>query len=360
MMIHDFNNCCLSDRNGTYGGLAGRKDGVIINGERWIIKYPKTTKGMRNVPISYTTSPLNEFIGSHIYGFLGYPVHETMLGVRNDKLVVACKDFCGDNVRLVEMRTIKNFANEQLSEQLDRTFAGTGDHVINLDEMLLHLQYNDILTAVEGLNERFWDMCVVDLYIKNGDRNSGNWGILRIENQKDAIAPIFDNGGSFIDKADKEKYLRAIQPDKILESSTNFRTIYGVEKELNNPESIKQLNAADFIEHAMQYPEFRAALKKNVPLIQETQSQIEQFIKDIPEKVGNIDVCAPYQKRYFIETMRVRVEQLLIPACEKAKKMDLRWDINHRNNISFNGIARMRSDNIFFEPADTEEIKDFD
>ncbi len=349
MIIHDFNNCQLSDRNGTYGGLAGRKDGVIIDGERWIIKYPKKTNGMRNVPISYTTSPLNEFIGSHIYGFLGYPVHETMLGLRNNKLVVACKDFCDDSVRLVEIRTIKNFANEQLSEQLDRTFAGTGDHVINLNEMLLHLQYNDILTAVEGLNERFWDMCVVDLYIKNGDRNSGNWGILRSGNGKDVLAPIFDNGGSFIDKADKEKYIRAIQPDKILESSTNFRTIYGIEKEFNNPESMKQLNAADFIEHAMQYPEFRAALKRNIPLIQEKQTEIEQLIEDIPEKAGNIDVCAPYQKCYFIETMRVRMEQLLIPAYEKAKKMELCQDVSHQNNISSDGTTYIDPDDIPFE-----------
>lgn len=317
MKIYDLNNCPFSDRNGTYGGLAGRKDGIWMDDERWIVKYPKTTIGMRGVPISYTTSPLNEFIGSHIYRFLGIPVHDTILGVRNNKLVVACKDFCDENSRLLEMRTIKNFANEQLSEQLDRYFAGTGDHVINLNETLLHLQYNDILNRIPGVEERFWDMCVIDMYIKNGDRNSGNWGVLRNSKGQDSLAPVFDNGGSFIDKAYDEKYMKALLPDRILEASTNFRTIYGVEKELNNPDSLKQLNAKDFIEYAMKYQGFRDSISKNVPAILANQKEIEDFIEDIPESINGIPVCSALQRRYFIETMRMRVEYLLKPAYEK-------------------------------------------
>lgn len=112
----DFNDCKLSDRNGTYGGQAGRKDGIIYNDEYWIIKYPKTTEGMNRVDgLSYTTAPLSEFIGSHIYAMLGYNVHETLLGVRNEHVVVACKDFCKHTGDLREIRTLKNYANKELS-----------------------------------------------------------------------------------------------------------------------------------------------------------------------------------------------------------------------------------------------------
>lgn len=45
IIIHDLNGCDLSDRNGTYGGMAGLKEGVVYNGENWLIKYPKNTKG---------------------------------------------------------------------------------------------------------------------------------------------------------------------------------------------------------------------------------------------------------------------------------------------------------------------------
>jgi hypothetical protein len=94
MYFINFDECKLSDRAGTYGGKAGFKDGIIYNNEYWMIKYPKSTKGMRKPEISYTTSPLSEFLGSQIYKILGYDVHETLLGTRNNKLVVACKDFC--------------------------------------------------------------------------------------------------------------------------------------------------------------------------------------------------------------------------------------------------------------------------
>lgn len=36
--IHDFSNLSLSDRNGMYSGNSGDKEGVRIEGERWIIK----------------------------------------------------------------------------------------------------------------------------------------------------------------------------------------------------------------------------------------------------------------------------------------------------------------------------------
>ncbi len=41
MEIFDFSNAEYSNRNGSYGGAAGDKDGIVINGEPWIAKYPK-------------------------------------------------------------------------------------------------------------------------------------------------------------------------------------------------------------------------------------------------------------------------------------------------------------------------------
>lgn len=67
-MIVDFSNCVLSDRNLQYGGRAGEKRGIIYNDERWFLKFPKNTLGMKNTGgLSYVTSPLSEYIESHIY-----------------------------------------------------------------------------------------------------------------------------------------------------------------------------------------------------------------------------------------------------------------------------------------------------
>ena len=46
MRIYDLTNCPYSNRNGSYGGAAGDKDGILIDGEEWIAKYPKATIGM--------------------------------------------------------------------------------------------------------------------------------------------------------------------------------------------------------------------------------------------------------------------------------------------------------------------------
>ena len=59
MKIYDFNDETkypLSNRDGIYGGNGGTKDGVLIDGEYWFIKYPKTTRGMseKAQQISYT------------------------------------------------------------------------------------------------------------------------------------------------------------------------------------------------------------------------------------------------------------------------------------------------------------------
>ena len=80
MRIFDFSSCDFSDRNGTYGGNSGDKEGVLRKGEPWIIKYPKKGSRLNNVSdLLYSTTPESEYIGSHIYEILGYPVHKTLL-----------------------------------------------------------------------------------------------------------------------------------------------------------------------------------------------------------------------------------------------------------------------------------------
>ncbi len=144
MKFINFDNCSYGSRHGRYGGNAGNKDGIIFNNENWIIKYPKTTKYMRgkNLP-SYTSAPLSEYIGSQIYAILGYPVHETILGIRDKNIVVACKDFQKRYGDLAEIRTIKNAANKEIEEYTnhDIPMSATGDNVI-LEELLLHFKVN--------------------------------------------------------------------------------------------------------------------------------------------------------------------------------------------------------------------------
>ena len=45
--IYNFNEYLSSGIS--YGGHGGSKKGIIINGEKWFLKYPKSTKSMQNV-----------------------------------------------------------------------------------------------------------------------------------------------------------------------------------------------------------------------------------------------------------------------------------------------------------------------
>lgn len=47
--MYNLENCPLSDKNGSYGGQAGLKEGIIFDNKYWLVKYPKSTKSMARV-----------------------------------------------------------------------------------------------------------------------------------------------------------------------------------------------------------------------------------------------------------------------------------------------------------------------
>lgn len=51
-----------------YGGTAGRKIGIFYQGSNYIVKYPGNLKEqkMKNIVLSYSNSPVCEYIGSQI------------------------------------------------------------------------------------------------------------------------------------------------------------------------------------------------------------------------------------------------------------------------------------------------------
>ena len=126
MTIYNLDKCPLSPKDGMYGGNSGKKEGIIINEENWLVKYPKNTKELKNVTdMSYTQSPESEYLGSHIYECLGYPVHKTILGIRDKHIVVACKDLCDYDEELIEFRQLKNKYNKTLNEKLELIFSAS-------------------------------------------------------------------------------------------------------------------------------------------------------------------------------------------------------------------------------------------
>lgn len=321
--IFDLDRCELSRKNGLYGGMAGSKDGIIIDGQNWLVKYPKNTRSMNNVDLSYTTAPLCEYLGSHIFSILGFNTHETILGIRNDKVVVACRDFTDEFSMLAEIRTIKNHANEQLSEKLGIELGETGDaHKVDLETLLTHIRHNPILTAVPGIERHFFRQAVVDIYINNSDRNNGNWGLIRYwDGRPDEIAPVFDNGGSFQDKLSEEK------AERILADRARARIgACGTQTAYADKDG-HIISCKKFLDLQNSYPELRKAIIDVVPSIKEKRDDIIALIQDLPcEVIGKhgerYEICGDHKKALFCLQLESRLEDMLIPAFEKALEVE--------------------------------------
>ena len=312
----NFDNCEYSVRHGEYGGQAGDKDGILYNNEYWIIKYPKTTRGMMGNNLnSYTTSPLSEYIGSHIYDILGVDVHETILGEKGGKIVVACKDFRKTNEILKEVRNLKNAANQQIQESVGENFplSATGD-TVNLNELLLHFEVNPLM-QLKGLEERFWKCVIIDIFINNSDRNNGNWGVLTNEITKEKrIAPVYDNGNSFNNKIAEDKIFDKLNDINALKNDAiGTRTAYFYNDKCLSAR--KMLNLAMTLEK--EHPKFKEQIKETIPVINEKFNEILRFIEELPTEYNGKVVCSEDRKMFYTEALIYRYTELLEPIYEK-------------------------------------------
>ena len=97
MCLYDFTNLLYSHKH--YGDNALLKRGVIINDKKYSLKFSQETSTFDNVAISFTTSPLSKYIGSHIYQILLYSDHNTRFGnyfnkeLNKKQIIATCEDF---------------------------------------------------------------------------------------------------------------------------------------------------------------------------------------------------------------------------------------------------------------------------
>jgi len=302
----DFTNCLLSNRNLQYGGRAGEKRGIIFNNELWFLKFPKNTLGMNNTgTLSYVTSPLSEFIGSHVYEILGFDVHKTKLGICFDgkkyKTVCACKDFIIDekNEMLIQYTALRNDTSKAIMERNDSLVSNAS----NLNEILFQLENNTILKTIPKIKEFFWDMVVTDMVIYNNDRNEDNWGVIKYKNENIyKLAPIFDNGNSFNSKVDDERICLIMEDqNRLLSSAKNGITAY-------ESDDGERITIIDLLKTNNE--DFLNSLHRISNLFDQKIIEIENFINDIPDSFNDIEIMSKLRKDYYVKTMKIRINML--------------------------------------------------
>lgn len=306
--LEKFDNSVLSGI--TYGGHSGSKKGIIFNGERWFLKYPKSTKSMNVVGLSYTTSPLSEYIGSHIYELLGIGVHETRLGIANGKIVVACKDFLNNNETILDYNAIKNDYDEKIERDLENLSSSSSHQVgTDLEEIFVIMNHNYYFEKVPELRDRFWEMFIVDAFISNHDRNDNNWGlVLNHDTMEFKVSPVFDNGASFYSKSSDEK-IEGILSDEfkmkqvIYDSAISSFVYHG-----------KKVNPLKFIEK-MDCSECEQAFLTIFPKID--LAKIKKLFDDIPSMESDIPVLSQQQKDFYYQSLVYKYEKVFKPVYDK-------------------------------------------
>lgn len=300
MEMIDFNGYEQNQR--MYGGTAGRKMGIDYEGCSYILKFPGNLKEqqMKNIRLSYSNSPVCEYIGSQIYRLLGFAVHETLLGTRNGKVVVACRDFLEEGEQLYEFDKIKVTFEPHFLDSNGNETNGIG---VDLYEICMTMKEHPFLKDISGIQEHFWNMFVVDAFIGNTDRNNSNWGIIVGKGGKKRIAPIYDNGNCLNCKWDDEK-IQEIMSDQqkfTAEAYRARRCIFEMEGKALNPYHLME---------RMEYPDCSAALKRIVPKLSRTMPRIREMIEEIP-------VLSDIRRQYYISVMGRRFEDVLLPTYQK-------------------------------------------
>lgn len=316
----DFTNLPYSNKY--YGGNAGLKRGVIIEDKNWLLKFPQETSTFDNVTISFTTSPLSEYIGSHIYQILGYTAHNTMLGYYFNKelgkkqIVVACEDFTeNDKYTLVDYESIKNNYSDELQNELIKLNESLPkykssvilEHSVKIEEILLQFEMNELFKNNQEMKDLFWEMLVIDFVINNNDRNKNNWGLLYDkENKTYQPAPIYDNGSSFVSKHTDEKLLGIMSTEsKMINSVLNGMCYYTIDNVVMN---FKNFFGTLHIKNLDE--ELNNAIGKVKNKIIGSWNSIVKFINDIPNSEDDIKIISNVQKKFFIESMRIRINHI--------------------------------------------------
>ena len=108
----DFTGCKVLVNS--YEG-ADFKRKIIYDGDVYMLKFGQKLESDERKPMqaSYASTPVSEYLGSHIYALAGLPTQHTVMGTYDGRPVVACRDFIesrpdAENVTLVEFKKLEN------------------------------------------------------------------------------------------------------------------------------------------------------------------------------------------------------------------------------------------------------------
>lgn len=281
-MIRDYSKFKVNNK---YYSGSEKKIGITVNGEDYIVKFQ--TKEDFNVRYNH----ISEYIGSQIFGFLGFNVQSTMLGYYKGDEVVVIKDFNEEGSFFVPFNGVGESSLDDEKEGYSYSY----------DDITRMLEDNKKLTNIEETISSFWDIYIVDALLANFDRHGSNWGFIKKEG-KYKLSPVFDNGSCLFPKLIDEYMIEKILND---ESEINKR-VYDF------PTSQIKLNdkKSSYYEviSSLQYEECNKALVRMVRKIN---------LEKINSLIDEIQIISPVRKTFYKRIIKERYEKILLASYKK-------------------------------------------
>ena len=196
-------DCVTYDNFADYGG-SDRKNGIILNGEWYMVKFQEHETARNVNQTSNVNNVAAEFLSSHIAASLGLPAHETLIVSIEGELAVACKNFETPGTRHIDF-------DRFMHRHYDSKDVGRHPTLAQVEEVLA--TDRQLGASFEENMRSFWDMFVFDAIVGNYDRHGGNWGYLaRADSDVALQSPLYDNASTFY-PAVSEDYMPSIMAE---------------------------------------------------------------------------------------------------------------------------------------------------
>ena len=237
-----------------------------------------------------------------------------MLGYRDGKIVCACKDFAYPGKLLQTFQDIKNTLSDD--EQGFDSVPSDGSTTM-LGDVLSALDLAPTLKGVPCVKERFWDMFVVDAFIKNPDRNNGNWGLLlNLATMNTELAPVYDLGSSLFAKRSASLAVERAENETAVEQDA-FGTNVSCYRLMGE-------DGKSFAIHPFEYmaklanPDLNAAIVRFCERI--NMDAIDALIDEVPEEAYGRIVLSDGVKQTHKKLLRTRLEEGFMPLYKRLKE----------------------------------------
>ena len=278
----DYSDAQRTDR---YYSGSEKKIGILLDGREWILKF------QYNDGLKSRFNHVSEYLGSHIFGLLGFDVQQTELGTYRGEQVVACRNFIPEGCLFVPFNDVGESTLEHDKEQFSYTY----------DDIMEMLGLNSKLTDLEQTIDVFWDMFVADALLGNFDRHGSNWGFFKCGNRY-RIAPVFDNGSCLYPQMTDEDMMLNIIGSKELTEDRVFRF----------PTSQIKLHGSKSSYHevisSMEFDECNRALMRICPKVS---------IDAIDSLIDGTPFITDVHKAFYRHMIRARYELILKDTYER-------------------------------------------